>query len=705
MTGAPLQTPARVAIVGGGCAAMACAFELTRPEHQGAYQVTVYQMGWRLGGKGASGRGPRGRIEEHGLHLWMGFYENAFRLMRETYAELDRQPGSCPIATWEDAFKPAPAVSVAERVGEDWVPWIAHFPASPGLPGGGLRHDNPFTVRGYLVRALSLVVELLRSAQRDGPPRDPAPPRPFDLLIDALDKAVSYGAVSTLVALTEAVLLAQSTVQALTAAHEADETRLLRLIDAVALASRQILGSVVEGDPSLRRTWTVIDLILAIVRGAIRFGLLMDPRGFDAIDDYDWRAWLSLNGASQASVDSAFVRGIYDLTFAFKEGDPERPSLSAGVALRGAMRMFFTYRSSLFWRMAAGMGDVVFAPLYEVLARRGVRFEFFHRLDTVEISEAAPGELPHVTALQFAVQAEVRSGPYQPLVPIHGLPCWPSEPDYAQLVDGAKIEEEGWELESPWESRVAGTTTRRVGDDFDLVVLGTGLDALKEPCRALVERCEAWREMFDHLGTTATQALQLWLTEDMAQLGWPHGPINLSAWVEPFDTWADMTHLIPSEEDPKVRTIAYFCSPYPMGPVTPNEAWVASRHAAVRGNAIGLLDRDVGSLWPDAVGPDGRFRWGVLTPPPTQGNHPIDTQFWTANVRPSDRYSLSLPGTQRFRISPLDLHFDNLTLAGDWTATGLDSGCVESAVISGMLAAHALSGRPHLTHIVGYDHP
>src|SRR5262245_19746294 len=84
------KRPIEVAVVGGGCAAMAAAFELTRPEHRGAYHVTVYQMGFRLGGKGASGRGPHDRIEEHGLHLWMGFYENAFRLMRECYAELGR---------------------------------------------------------------------------------------------------------------------------------------------------------------------------------------------------------------------------------------------------------------------------------------------------------------------------------------------------------------------------------------------------------------------------------------------------------------------------------------------------------------------------------------------------------------------------------------------------------------------------------------
>ena len=47
----------------------------------------------------------------------------------------------------------------------------------------------------------------------------------------------------------------------------------------------------------------------------------------------------------------------------------------------------------------------------------------------------------------------------------------------------------------------------------------------------------------------------------------------------------------------------------------------------------------------------------------------------------------------------------NLKLAGDWTATGIDGGCVEAAVMSGRLAAHAVSKLPRLEDIVGYDHP
>ena len=76
-----------------------------------------------------------------------------------------------------------------------------------------------------------------------------------------------------------------------------------------------------------------------------------------------------------------------------------------------------------------------------------------------------------------------------------------------------------------------------------------------------------------------------------------------------------------------------------------------------------------------------------------------------ANVNPSDRYTLSLPGSLIYRISPLDRTYDNLTIAGDWTDCGFNAGCVEAAVMSGMLAAHAISRVPRLNEIIGYDHP
>src|SRR5690606_36813742 len=105
----------KVAVIDGGCSAMAAAWQLSKPEHAGRYAITVYQLGFRLGGKGASGRGVHDRIDEHGLHLWLGFYENAFALIREVYQELDRDPEQCRIAHWWQALVPDPNAAVADR--------------------------------------------------------------------------------------------------------------------------------------------------------------------------------------------------------------------------------------------------------------------------------------------------------------------------------------------------------------------------------------------------------------------------------------------------------------------------------------------------------------------------------------------------------------------------------------------------------------
>src|SRR5215510_343924 len=84
----------RIAILGGGMGSLTTAWELTcLPGWENQYEIVVYQQGWRLGGKGASGRGENGRIEEHGLHILFGCYENAFRIMRRCWQEIPLVPG------------------------------------------------------------------------------------------------------------------------------------------------------------------------------------------------------------------------------------------------------------------------------------------------------------------------------------------------------------------------------------------------------------------------------------------------------------------------------------------------------------------------------------------------------------------------------------------------------------------------------------
>jgi uncharacterized protein with NAD-binding domain and iron-sulfur cluster len=705
-----MTKPVKVAVIGGGCASMAAAFELTRPQHRGRYQVTVYQQGWRLGGKGASGRGAGNRIEEHGLHLWMGFYENAFRLMRDCYDELGRDPERYRIADWTHAFVPAPLVGVADRRDGAWQIWKTILPPASGLPGDP-PYRRRFTLVEYLDRSLELLRALFRTLQEGTAESDAPPPSPDGSRDDVLRRVTQllrYGELGTLAAMVEAVSLLEMIVGS---ASQYPENLALRLLDAISNNARAQIRSMVETDRQLRRVWLVIDLVLATLRGELRFGVFADPRGFDILDEYDCREWLLLNGASEDSVNSGFVRGLYDLGFSYEDGDAKRPRIAAGQALRGVVRSFFTYRGSFFWKMTSGMGDVVFAPLYEVLKRRGVRFEFFHRLRNVKLAPrdaTDPGDSPHVGALEFDVQAKIEGDrEYQPLIDVSGLPCWPSKPDFAQLVDGGQIERER-DFESYRETRRASTKILRVSEHFDFVVLGVGLGAIPHVCREIVSRDPRWRAMVDHVKTVATQSFQIWMRPDMKDLGWTDGPVSLSGFAQPFDTWADMSHLIPEESySPAPRALAYFCSV-----LSDAEAAESDAAGCVRRNAVRFLNRDIQHLWPRAARAEGGFRWDLLADPsPTEaaiegtGESRFDSQYWRANAEPSDRYALSLPGSNVYRISPLDPTYDNLTVAGDWTQCGFNAGCVEAAVMSGRLAAHALSQSPPLEEIVGYDHP
>ena len=226
--------------------------------------------------------------------------------------------------------------------------------------------------------------------------------------------------------------------------------------------------------------------------------------------------------------------------------------------------------------------------------------------------------------------------------------------------------------------------------------------------------------------TVATQAFQLWLSEDLQQLGWEPPPVTLSAFVKPFDTWSDMGKVVPAEGWRRPpQTIAYFCGalhePDDGETIAKDGYYAASRRrfAATRSRfstmrcAICGRRRRTPSA---AFGGSCWSTWVISSPAKSACRHRrgrmrapdrsrFDSQFWVANVNPTDRYTQSIPGSSEHRISPLDNTYDNLTLAGDWTDCGLNLGCVEAAVMSGRLAAHALSGSPALEDIIGFDHP
>jgi uncharacterized protein with NAD-binding domain and iron-sulfur cluster len=722
----------KVAILGGGTGGLTAAFDLSRGDWKKRFEsITVYQYGWRLGGKGASGRGEHGRIEEHGLHIWLGFYENAFQIMRECYEELGRAPGK-RLRRVEEAFERASFFIVTEQRGPDWIPWMSSFPEDDGFPGEGEAHLP--SLWECLVRALELSWEFMASVGRepgdnDGPPAGvhvvPGSGTPTGaIVLTPADPGLVASAGSALgelwdrltraIELTADAALAAALVLATTLDEEVGlpDWALDRICELVERASDWFHWRRPPPDrlsDEARRQFYLGDILLASVRGVLVDGLLTDPRGLDAIDDYDFIEWLIRHGADPESARCALVMTVvYDLQFAYRDGDPTQPACSAATALRGLIRLFLTYRGAIAWKMRAGMGDVVFAPLWQVLHARGVRFEFFHRVDALHLSPDGR----RIGSIDVTRQVDLRNpgAEYRPLVDVEQLPCWPSRPLTAQLANAGNLEPE--EVESFWSTRAtAGQRVLKDGIDYDVVVLAIPVGAHPYICQELINHSPAWADM-GKIGTIYTQAFQLWLSASMEELGCDWPPATTGGYLEPFDTYADMRQLIEVEKWPgdRVRGIAYFCNAMPTPPGVPSPADVNLPIQArndVKQYALAFLRNEMPPLWPRGVKRyPTDFRWELLVGSPNSvtGAQRFDSQFWVANVDPSERYVLPLPGTARYRLEPHQSGYDNLYLAGDWTECGLNAGCVEAAVISGRVAAHAIEGGTNFDDIVGYRH-
>jgi uncharacterized protein with NAD-binding domain and iron-sulfur cluster len=88
-----------------------------------------------------------------------------------------------------------------------------------------------------------------------------------------------------------------------------------------------------------------------------------------------------------------------------------------------------------------------------------------------------------------------------------------------------------------------------------------------------------------------------------------------------------------------------------------------------------------------------------------RGASALETQHVSVNIDPSDRYVQSVPGSDKYRLRSDESGYDNLVLAGDWTDCGINAGCIEAAVMSGLQAANALLGRGRFYRIRGFYMP
>ena len=741
--------PVRVAVLGGGIAALTAALALTDPARRRRYQVTVYQMGWRLGGKGASGRNAeRGqRIEEHGIHVWFGFYDNAFRLLRGCYDALAgsagwRTPEGRPVALrkcigspdGDAAFYPHHHYVVNERLPEgQWSKWPLEVPGNTLVPGDP-QPVPPETSLAFvkIAEMLASIAEARRERTKEStlPPPEPPPPpsdeeeRHFERIVwERLrrdENRESAAALEPEEYLDQALdglaapglddLVGRDREERLLDEH----TRLRLRLKFTAWALRGARAALRQWRGVSEKMWRLYlscDTFAAVATGLARdvFGSAEAAARPDlrALDDIDLREWLARHGAdADVLADNPTVRFVYNSAFAFQDGDHHRPLIAAGAALRGILRLFLGYKGAFSYRMASGMGDVVFSPIYALLRQRGVEFKFFHRVDRLRVGQADGA--PVIESIEITQQAQVAAGrDYDPLVWVQDLPCWPNQPRFEQIVDGERLAaqvRDGLNLEDPaasWDGEGPQTVLQRQ-EHFDHVVLGipiAALNGLTEELRSHPTVGPRWGAMLDGVATTPTQAFQVWSRATLRDLGWTDPQPVLGTYQDPIDTYIDMTPALRFEERRAgdVRALSYFCGVFDR---RRDEGHAAANDRAID-NAVEHLTTRCDYLWP-ALRTGGHFQWSLLADGrrgDTDRERFVSGQYARANVLPSDLYTLSLPGTTGHRL-PSDAAtrrdgkpaFVNLWLAGDWTDNPLNLGCIEGTVMSGLQAARGLTG-------------
>ncbi len=711
----------RVAILGGGIGALTAAFELTEHDvKRELYDITVYQVGWRLGGKAAvgwrEGDGHR-RAEEHGLHVWAGYYDNAFDLLQRCYAA---RGDEAPFQPWQAAFQGLNHWTVMEQVGAKLEPWLLQVPPNPLTPG---IDDEPPSVVVLWQQLLTLTANWYGQSGL----RDYVEQQTLTSHRETMHSIVWR--FPDLSALTGRDLTPLNLAAALARKFSVEPQRISErqkqaMNELLALARSELSNNALKRSAlqarttegaRLRHFWILLDLGLALVKGIFDDDVIFN--GFDQIDGQEWRAWMrshDCESIAQGALTSELVKGIYNYIFAEFE-----PGVGAGTGTRALLRLLFTYKGSLFYKLNATLGEIIVAPLYQVLKSRGVKFAFFNRVKKLKVGRDT--NQTHLTNIEIEVQAYVNpaengkpaangDAEYDPLDRKGRLPSWPACPDYSQLKQGATLKDGDFDLESAWTDWTNGRCTSRTltageagADGFDIAILGISLGAFRDICDDLINQLPKWGEMVDKVKTTPIMALQLWLKKPLPVLsGWSEPQTIATAFRSPLNTWADNSQLL-EWEIPRPQEcpmgLAYFCGNFveklsDPPPARSNPDYARGQQDLAKTKTTQWITDNLTSLWPGSADAKGAFDWACLYDPQPEraGSDRLEAQFVRANINPSDRYVLSVPGSVGARLQAGDSGLKNLYLAGDWVHTGLNAGCIEAAVMSGRQAARSITG-------------
>lgn len=739
---AEAQSKKKIVVLGGGLSALSAVYYLTNQAdwHQ-YYDITVYQMGWRLGGKLASGsdRAKNYRIEDTGVHFCMGFYENFFRMIRDCYVNLYKDP-----EFWRQHFLPEDNIVFMDYYRSQWKPWTLTPPA--------LRRDKD---PGDGLPILNLWEELLEFLQRFNQHYIDV----FAQKIDAEIEAVLPDSWLRKI-LLQIVAFFKNLLEQLSKDLTTPEPKLTKedpcaLPDSFFVKEKnpqpsddkisqiktfiEHVDKFVKGieediekeaetiTDEFRHAWLLLKFGLVMIRGIIEDDVLF--KGFRQLDGLDFSAWLRQYGADDALIASPLVRGLYEGVFAYEDGDLQKPNIAAGVALYTMLRQFLFHNGALIYRMNDSTGISVFTPLYRELLKRGVNFQFFKRVKKLNLSDnpATPNQVDSIT---IEHQVLLKDGAYNPLMlgrDEHHIEYgfWPSLPIFGQIekvqadiLETASHNANTWAEVNPEyyssPSLVAEperTFNLKMGTDYDLILLAIPVGALPEITPGFGQVNPKWDAMTKNLKTVATQGMQLWFVPSLEEMGWSGSvrPI-VATYVDPWSAWGDMYQLLTQEEKEKgIKTVIHFAAVLkdlprqpPPSKLTGADHIRAAKY--VHDEAIHWLEKYAQPLWPKATNPVNPqcVDWSKLYVfhDDWEGPKRFDDQYWGASIDPSIRYDQSLPNTLQYRMKQGESGFSNLVLSGTWTDNGLNVSLMESATMSGMMASSVITER-----ITGTSYP
>lgn len=708
----------KVVILGGGPAGMSTAWNLVHGDRASELDVTVYTMGWRLGGKGATGRSADGRIQEHGIHGFTGFYWNSTQMLNDSYRDLhgpnppEPGPGELPnsieSALVHNDFSISPLYSEGRFTeqpmfmpGNDDHPW--ERPIEP----------NTDDVIETIFSMLSTTI-FHREVEHDYWKNTPG-----RRLLAFVRKVSKFWVTRE---------LEKAAQFAATADHDAAVHCLDRMLG-------RLLDHELRDNGQPRNRFTTIDFFRTLVKGIIADGVLDPDFEVDRLDGETYLDWLKRHGAHDATLETGLPNAPAFICFQLPNGDGSvQPNMSAASWVQWMIRGFIG-KGAPYMFFRSGTGESVIKPFYESARKHGATVEFFHKLKGLELSPDGTT----VDRIVFRRQARLAPGldRYEPMVEHPGVdgPVWPAAPDWDQLhpddvagIFAAKPGSLGREvptedhadLESYWSAWEGVDDVVLVrGRDFDHAVLATPPSTFPYVCPQLVsdDQSVLHRAMTGQ-PTCATVGVQLWMTETLSELGWQRKLEGSDRYMgasfpNPYNVMVDFSDLMAFENWPAngPKSLLYMCGPLadlddPLDHDFANHGYPQLQMA----RAITLTSQylETAATWlPEAAKDRAADTLGLdpnllHTPRDADGVGRLTQQYLKVNIDPSERYVMAPADSVSSRPQAWGSGVDNLALAGDWIYTGINVGSFEGAATSGKLAAHALTGFPTIDDIAGY---